>query len=236
MIIGTAGTVDIGAIDDLTTLSQIAKQHNLWFHVDGAFGALGVLSSYVSPLLKGIELADSIAFDFHKWMNVQYDAGFILIRNGDYLRDTFSSPAAYLNHESSGLASGDWWPCDYGPDLSRGCRAMKVYFTIKMYGTDALGSIITKSCQLAKLLGDRINSQSYAGVSGSLELVTPVALNIACFRYKVSENSLNDEINRQIVIRLHHQGLVAPSLTTIKRDDKPILVIRAAFINHRTTE
>ena len=104
----------MGAIDDLVQLSAIAKSHGLWFHIDAAFAGLGVLSPVVRPLLQGIELADSIAFDFHKWGQVQYDAGFLLCRDGEALRSTFSSPAVYLSREKEGLAAGDFWPCDYG--------------------------------------------------------------------------------------------------------------------------
>lgn len=104
-----------------------------------------MLSDIVKPLLRGIELADSIAFDFHKWgqvssymscsvtlLKVQYDAGMILVRDGNTLRNTFSSSASYLSRESDGMLAGDFWPCDYGLDLSRSCRAMKTWFTIKV--------------------------------------------------------------------------------------------------------
>jgi aromatic-L-amino-acid/L-tryptophan decarboxylase len=146
LVVATAGTVDVGAIDDLPEISRICKQNKLWMHVDGAYGALGVLSDQVKPLLQGINLADSIAFDFHKWgqvppspsslltfpRQVQYDAGMILVRNGDILRHTFSSSASYLSRETDGMLAGDFWPCDYGLDLSRSCRAMKTWFTIKV--------------------------------------------------------------------------------------------------------
>ena len=144
-MVATAGTVDVGAIDDIPEISRICQQFHLWLHVDGAYGALGVLSDFVKPLLRGIELADSIAFDFHKWgqvsshmscsvtsLKVQYDAGMILVRDGNALRNTFSSSASYLSRESDGMLAGDFWPCDYGLDLSRSCRAMKTWFTIKV--------------------------------------------------------------------------------------------------------
>jgi glutamate/tyrosine decarboxylase-like PLP-dependent enzyme len=108
------GTVDVGAVDDLTELAAVATAENLWFHVDAAFAGLGVLSPLVRPLLQGMQLAHSVAFDFHKWGQVQYDAGFMLCRDGNALRDTFSSPAVYLSREKEGLAGGDFWPCDYG--------------------------------------------------------------------------------------------------------------------------
>jgi len=124
-IAGTAGTVDVGAIDDLDAIADVAQRQGLWFHVDGAYGALGMLAPDIAPRLNGIERADSLAFDFHKWGQVPYDAGFILVRDGGLHLDTFASPAVYLHRESRGLAAGSPWPCDFGPDLSRGFRALK---------------------------------------------------------------------------------------------------------------
>src|SRR5208283_5352664 len=109
-IVGTAGTVDIGAIDDLAGLARIARREKLWFHVDGAFGALAILAPDLAPRLAGIENADSIAFDFHKWGQVPYDAGFILVRDATKHRDAFASPAAYLRRETRGLAANSPWP------------------------------------------------------------------------------------------------------------------------------
>ncbi len=125
LVVGSAGTVDIGAIDDLGALSALCREEQLWFHVDGAFGALGVLSPELAPRLAGLEDADSIALDFHKWGQVPYDAGFLMVREGDRHRDAFAAPAAYLRREARGLAAGSPWPCDLGPDLSRGFRALK---------------------------------------------------------------------------------------------------------------
>ena len=133
-IAATAGTVDVGAIDDLTAVADIARREKVWFHVDGAYGALGMLAPDIAPRLAGIESADSIAFDFHKWGQVPYDAGFVLVRDGTLHQSTFASPAAYLRRETRGMAAGSPWPCDFGPDLSRGFRALKTWFTIKAYG------------------------------------------------------------------------------------------------------
>ena len=115
LVVGSAGTVDIGAIDDLAALSTLCNEQGLWFHVDGAFGALGILSPMLAPRLAGLDQADSIAFDFHKWGQVPYDAGFLIVRDGDRHRQTFSAPAAYLRRETGGLAAGSVWPCDLGP-------------------------------------------------------------------------------------------------------------------------
>jgi aromatic-L-amino-acid decarboxylase len=225
MIVGTAGTVDSGAIDDLGEIAQIATDHGLHFHVDGALGALGVLSDELRPLLAGIDRADSLAFDFHKWGHVPYDAGFLLVRDGAWQRATFASDAGYLTRAESGLGAGEWWPCDTGPDLSRGFRALKTWFTLKTYGLRALGDSMAANCVLARALADRIEAEP------NLVLLAPVALNIVCFGYAPRGRSCDAAINRRIIERLHAAGRVAPSLTLI--DGKP--TIRAAFVNHRTT-
>ncbi|MES2365340.1 MAG: aspartate aminotransferase family protein [Pseudomonadota bacterium] len=220
-IAATAGTVDVGAIDDLTLLADIAQREALWFHVDGAYGALAMLAPDIAPRLNGIQRADSIAFDFHKWGQVPYDAGFILVRDGTLHYDTFASPAAYLRREASGLAGGSPWPCDFGPDLSRGFRALKTWFTIKVYGTEQLGQTISGTCALAQHMQQRIETMPM------LELMAPVTLNIVCFRYR-SENA--DQINTQLATALQESGIAAPSTTTIKGQ----VAIRAAIVNHRT--
>jgi glutamate/tyrosine decarboxylase-like PLP-dependent enzyme len=164
-VVGTAGTVDTGAVDDLASLAAIAAREKLWFHVDGAIGALAILAPDIAPRLAGIEQADSIALDFHKWGQVPYDAGFILVRDGTLHRDMFASPAAYLRRETRGLAAGALWPCDFGPDLSRGFRALKTWFTLKVYGTEALGAMISRTCELARYLEIKIATaaQVHAG-------------------------------------------------------------------------
>jgi len=115
LVVGSVGTVDIGAIDDLHALSSLCREEGLWFHVDGAFGALGMLAPSLASRLTGIENADSIALDFHKWGQVPYDAGFLLVRDGDRHRDTFAAPAAYLRRESRGLAANSPWPATLAP-------------------------------------------------------------------------------------------------------------------------
>ncbi|MFN3397839.1 MAG: pyridoxal phosphate-dependent decarboxylase family protein [Sulfurimicrobium sp.] len=221
-IAGTAGTVDAGAIDDLRRLADIAQKEQAWFHVDGAYGALGMLAPDIAPRLAGIERADSIAFDFHKWGQVPYDAGFILVRDGALHYDTFASPAAYLQRESRGLAGGSPWPCDFGPDLSRGFRALKTWFTLKTYGAEKLGQAISGTCALARYM------QACIEQTPQLELLAPVSLNIVCFGYRCADA---DNLNAQIAVDLQESGIAAPSTTTVNGR----LAIRAAIINHRTT-
>lgn len=222
LVVATAGTVDTGAIDPIAAIAAITQRERLWLHIDGAFGALAMLAPSLRPRLAGIEQADSIAFDFHKWGQVPYDAGFILVRDGERQRATFASPAAYLRREARGLAGGSPWPCDLGPDLSRSFRALKTWFTLKVYGSERLGRMIEGTCELARYLQEKIAAQP------ELELLSPVSLNIVCFRYRHTEA---DRLNAEIVADLHESGLAAPSTTTINGK----LAIRAAIVNHRTT-
>jgi aromatic-L-amino-acid/L-tryptophan decarboxylase len=221
LLVGTAGTVDTGAIDDLEGLAELARAERLWFHVDGACGALAMLAPELAPRLKGIERADSLALDFHKWGQVPYDAGFVLVRDGVLHRRTFATSAPYLRREAQGLAGGQHWPCDFGPDLSRGFRALKTWFTFKAYGTKALGAAIAQTCVLAGHLRDRILQ------TPELELAAPVELNIVCFRYRAEEA---DAVNARIAVELQQSGIAAPSTTILGEK----LAIRAALENHRT--
>lgn len=221
-IVGCAGTVDVGAIDNLTSLRKISDQYGLHFHIDGAFGALALLAPTIAPKLAGIELADSIAFDFHKWTQVPYDAGFILVRDRAKHIASFESPADYLSRDPRAMSAASPWPCDLGPDLSRGFRALKTWMTFKVYGTRQIGRVMEQNCRLAQYLADRIRADD------SLELLAPVPLNIVCFRYRCANA---DRVNQDIVAAVQRSGSVAPSSTRING----VLAIRAAIFNHRTT-
>ena len=222
LLVGTAGTVDTGAVDDLRTLAEISATEKLWFHVDAAYGAGAMLSDRLRPLLAGIERADSAAFDFHKWLRVPYDAGCLVVRDETAHRAAFERPAAYLSREDRGLAGGDFWPCDYGPDLSRGFRALKVWMTICSYGTDRLAQVAEQTCDLARYLAARVEQEPL------LDLVAPVRLNIVCFRHRL----VDDRGQTGIVADLQEAGIAAPSTTMIAGQT----VIRAAFVNHRTRQ
>ena len=222
LVAGTAGSVDTGAIDDLEAVADFCRAEGLWFHVDAAFGAFAALSPRLRPLVAGIERAQSVAFDFHKWGQVPYDAGCILVREPAAQLATFAQDAAYLRREVRGLAGNAPWPCDLGPDLSRGFRALKVWMTIKVYGAERLGRVAEQCCDVARFIADRVAAEP------ALELLAPVPLNIVCFRLRAA----SDHDHREIVADLQESGLVAPSTTTI--DGR--LAIRAAIVNHRTTK
>jgi len=225
LVVGTAGSVDIGAIDDLEAIAALAQREKLHFHVDGAFGAMAMLSPTQGRKLKGIEQADTIAMDFHKWLQVPYDAGFLLARDGELHLSTFDDEQkTYLARDTRGIAAGSPWPCDLGPDLSRSFRALKTWFTFKVYGTAKLAQVIDHSCELAHYLEQRINADP------ALEMMAPVNLNIVCFRLRCPEQ-IADAVNRELLIAIQESGAAAPSSTKVNGR----LVIRAALFNHRST-
>jgi aromatic-L-amino-acid decarboxylase len=227
-IVGTAGSVDTGAIDPLDELAALAHREGLWFHVDGAFGAVAYLSETLRPALRGIQAADSIAFDFHKWLHVPYDAGCVLVRDGDLHRATFATEGPYITRMPRGLAAGTPWFADFGTDLSRGFRALKVWFTIKEHGSRRLAAAIERNCEQARYL------QRLLEADPRFEILAPATLNIVCFRYRIpgASDEAADRFNDELAIRLQESGEAVLSSTTIfgRR------ALRANITNHRSTQ
>lgn len=226
-VMGSPATVNTGAIDDLEAIADVCQDYNLWFHVDGAFGAVAALSDKLKPRFKGIERADSIAFDFHKWMHVQYDAGFVLIRDEVAHREAFTLRREYLTAAPRGLAGGNPWFCEYGPELSRGFRALKVWFALKEQGIKRIAEKVEDNCRQAAYLAELVEAHP------DLELAAPVSLNICCFRF-VAEGRAMDEVNKlnsEIVMDLQESGVAAPSTTKLGE----VNAIRVNITNHRTT-
>lgn len=228
MIVATAGTVDTGAIDDVTALADLCAAEGLWLHVDGAFGALAILSPAQRASLRGIERADSVAFDFHKWLHVPYDAGCILLRDAAMHLATFQSEAAYLAHAESGTAGGAPWFADYGPELSRRFRALAIWFAFKEFGTAKLGAAIAENCAQAARIAARI------AAAPDLILAAPVALNIVCFRFTdpAATDDILDAVNAAIVVELQERGVAVPSATVVRGRR----VIRLSLTNQRVTD
>ena len=226
VIVGTAGAVNVGAIDDLEALADIAAFQGIWFHVDGAFGALGVLSPRLKSRLSGIKRADSLAFDFHKWLHVNYDAGFVLMRSEVAHRKAFSERPDYLKGAERGLAAGNPWPVEYGPELSRGFRSLKIWTQLNEHGVDKLGEMVTRNCEQASYLAQRVQEAPVT------ELLAPVAMNICCFRYVVPGYAVAqlNALNEEIVVQLQLKGIAAPSTTLLKG----CTAIRVNITNHRT--
>ncbi|CAF3958824.1 unnamed protein product [Adineta steineri] len=229
-IVGNAGTVSTGAFDNLSELATVAKENNIWFHVDGAFGSFVALDPTRRHLIHGLSEADSLAFDFHKWLHVPYAAGCVLLRQISTLHATFSSPRNYLVSTRRGFASDNPWFCEMGIELSRPCRALKVWFTIKEHGIVRLGQSIAANCNQANYLANLLSKYDF------IRVFTPVSLNIVNFRLEPRE--LNDAdpetidiFNDELVNDLQEQGIAIPS--TSRLNDR--LHIRICITNHRST-
>jgi glutamate/tyrosine decarboxylase-like PLP-dependent enzyme len=228
-VIGAAGTTNTGAIDDLIALADICQEEDLWYHVDGAFGAWAAIAPRSKHLVNGMERADSLAFDLHKWMYLPYDIGGVLIRSEKDHRQTFSLTPTYLTHGEGkrGLTGEDVpWMSDYGYQLSRSFPALKAWMTIKEHGVRKLGRLIQQNIDQAHYLAKMIEDEA------ELEMALPVSLNVVCFRY--TRNHLDDiqlnELNKHIEIELQEQGIAVPSIVIV--NDKKYLHV--AITNHRS--
>jgi glutamate/tyrosine decarboxylase-like PLP-dependent enzyme len=221
-LVGNAGTVNTGSIDNLDKLADIANKNDMWYHIDGAFGSAAILSKTVHHRLKGLKRADSIAFDFHKWWQVNYEAGCVLIKDHASHKKSFANRPEYLKYYEGGLAGGDFWAMDYGPELSRSFRALKVWVHLKSHGIDQIADVVEKNINQAQYLKNRIESE------GALELLAPVPLNICCFRYKFQSDI--DMNNSLLVLKIQESGIAVPSTTVIDGNT----AIRVNITNHRT--
>ena len=173
-VVGVAGTTNTGAIDDLEALAEICSKEGLWLHVDGAFGAWAAIAPRSKHLVAGIERADSLAFDLHKWMYLSYPIGCVFIRDADEHRRTFSLTPTYLAHGEGerGLTGIDVpWLSDYGFELSRGFQALKAWMTIKEQGTEKYGRLIQQNIDQAHYLASLVEK------SPQLEMALPVSLS-----------------------------------------------------------
>lgn len=226
LLVGTAGSVDIGAFDDLNGLADLAAGESLWLHVDGAFGAWTRLADTPwKGLSDGIGRADSIAMDFHKWMYVSYDCGLVLMRDADAHRAAFAARPSYLQGAERGLAGGEPWFCDYGIDLSRGNRAIKVWCALQMYGEAAFGAAISDNCARAAQMGALVSS------TPNLSLGAEVISNICVFTARSDLSpEVQSNVNSRIAQALQEQGTAVFSTT----DVEGVTMLRAAITNHRT--
>jgi glutamate/tyrosine decarboxylase-like PLP-dependent enzyme len=187
---------------------------------------VAILADNVRPKLSGIERADSIAMDLHKWLHIPFEAACVLIRNRDMHRQTFSLVPEYLEQSTRGIASGNFRFNEYGIQLSRSFRALKIWMTIKEHGSRKLGRMISRNVEQARYLGELIRIQP------ELELTAPIGLDIVCFRFNPGDLPLDvlSDLNREILVELQEQGIAAPSCTTLKGE----YCLRVAICNHRT--
>jgi glutamate/tyrosine decarboxylase-like PLP-dependent enzyme len=225
-VVGNAGTVNTGATDDLEALADVCRSEQLWFHVDGAFGALLTLSPALKPLVRGLEAADSVAFDLHKWGYLPFEVGCTLVRHPDVHRDTFAVAPSYLGATARGAAAGGVLFADLGLQLSRGFRALKVWMAFKTHGVDVIGRLIAQNVEQIRYLVSLVDAEP------SLERLAPAPLNICCFRYTAPDldaEGLN-AVNQELLWRLQESGIALPSHTVL--DGK--FAIRVANTNQRS--
>lgn len=228
-VVGAAGTVNTGAFDDLQALADLCQLEGLWLHVDGAFGAWAALVPKAQHLVAGMQRADSLAFDLHKWMYMPFEIGCLLVRHPEAHRDTFSQSPVYLARQSDGrgLTGGDLpWFTDYGFQLSTGFRSLKAWMSLKEMGVQKYSRLIQQNIDQVQYLAALVQSDP------ELELCAPVPLNILNFRFVhpgVDETALND-INQEILVRLQESGLAVVSGTTL--DGRSVL--RVGHTNHRS--
>ncbi|MDU8927370.1 pyridoxal-dependent decarboxylase [Alisedimentitalea sp. MJ-SS2] len=229
-LFGTAGSVDFGQFDDLNALADVAAEENLWLHVDGAFGAWTRLADAPwRALSEGIGRADSMACDFHKWMYVPYECGLVLIRNENEHRAAFAARPSYLEAMDTGLAGGDPWFCDYGIDLSRGPRALKVWSAIKAHGAEKLGKAITANCHAAAQMGALVSETQ------NMQLAAPVVSNLCVFTADASlDPETQSNLNMRIAQDLQNSGQAVFSTTWAQINGHKVTCLRAAITNHRT--
>ena len=225
-VLGTAGTVNTGAVDDLEALAQLCEAEDLWFHVDGAFGALARLSPKTRGLVAGLERADSLAFDLHKWMYLPYAVACILVRDGKALPAAFAADARYLDYGDRGVIGGGLPFADRGIDLTRDFKALKVWMSLKAHGAEAFMRLIAQNVAQARYLTSQIES------CPDLELLAPTELNVVCFRYtggRSDDEALNT-VNREILLQLQESGVAVPSGTQLRGR----FALRVAIVNHRS--
>ncbi|TIU92032.1 MAG: amino acid decarboxylase, partial [Mesorhizobium sp.] len=224
-IIGNAGTVNTGAIDNLQALAKLAHEEDVWFHVDGCIGALIAIAPENAHRVAGIEWADSVALDPHKWLHAPFEVGCALVRDASAHRKTFAVTPEYLESTPRGLASGHWLH-DYGLQTSRGFRALKVWMALKEHGIEKFGRLIDQNIAQGHYLGTLIEAEPL------LELVAPPSINIVCFRYRgdgLASKALK-AVNTEIMLRLQEEGIAALSDTTVHGQH----CLRVAINNYRT--
>lgn len=224
-IIGTAGTVNTGAVDDLNALADLATAEEMWFHVDGCIGALIAIAPKHSNLVAGIERADSVALDPHKWLHAPFEAGCVLVKDAAAHRGAFAVTSEYLEKTPRGVAAAPWL-YDFGLQTSRGFRALKVWMALKEHGVGKFGRLIDQNIAQAMYLTELVEA------APDLELIAPTIINIVCFRYRGDALGADAQkaLNIEIMLQLQEQGTAVLSDTTVHDEH----CLRVAIPNHRT--
>jgi aromatic-L-amino-acid/L-tryptophan decarboxylase len=230
IVVGNAGTVNTGAIDPLEDLAELCGRESLWFHVDGAYGALARIVPSLAPLFAGMERADSIAADPHKWLYVPYEAGATLVREPGRLSATFRRFPEYLASDPESPFPGPAWFAERGVELSRGFKALKVWMGLKTHGRRAYAARIENDVLLARRLAEEVDRRP------DFERLAESVLSIANFRYRPAGSTLSeaeiDRVNRRIINRLVGDGSFFLAPTVLKGRT----ALRVSITNFRTKE
>jgi glutamate/tyrosine decarboxylase-like PLP-dependent enzyme len=199
LVAASAGTVSTGAVDPFHTIADLCAAEDIWFHIDGAYGAVGILDPRVESLFSGMERADSLALDPHKWLSVPVECGCILIRDSTTMRDTFSLVPEYLRTEENRGIGGLPWFAEYGFQQTRGFRALKVWMTLAASGRAGLTTTIRRHNDLAKTLAGMVKA------SPDLELYADPPLSIVLFRVRAPRDRV-DDLNKQVMEAIQSSG------------------------------
>jgi aromatic-L-amino-acid decarboxylase len=228
-VVGNAGTVNTGAVDRLDALAQFCRIEGLWLHVDAAYGGPAARTHLAESLFRGLEQADSVVVNLHKWLYVPVEASCLLVRRPSALRDTFRIVADYLQAGDDAVGDGQMDFKDYGQQLSRSFRALKVWMTFKAYGAQRLRAAIESNIAIMRDLADRIDG------SPDFVRLAPVPLSTVCFQYQTSDVRRHDDyvyldrLNNQLLQALERDGRVFLSGTKIGGRT----ALRACSVNHR---
>jgi len=229
-VVGTAGTVATGVVDPLPEIADVCAEAGLWFHVDGAYGGPAMLADDLRPLFAGIERADSIAFDPHKWLYTPHSGGCVVLRDFDHLRQSFDAYASYTVQDKETTGHG----IDlsrHGPNFSRSFWSLKVWLSLLAHGRTAYGARISHDAALARYLGDLVQEHR------EFELMAPVGLSVTCFRFV--PHDLPQGPDREPYLSKLNQSL----MTQIQLDGRVFLsnailedrfVLRTCVVNFRT--
>ena len=230
-VVGNAGTTNTGSVDPLNDLADFCDQENMWFHVDGAYGGPAAQTKAVGRLFQGLDRADSVVVNPHKWLYVPVEAACILVRDPEVLPEAFGIEAAYLQEKKLiGFdTDGPFDFKDYSTQLSRGFRALKVWMTFKTYGAKRLRAAIESNIELMRNLADQIDSAK------DFMRFSPVPLSTVCFQYRTADQRAHqdkeflDQLNGCLPSALEQDGRIFLSGTKIKGRT----VLRACSVNHR---
>ncbi|WP_042381595.1 pyridoxal phosphate-dependent decarboxylase family protein [Streptacidiphilus melanogenes] len=224
LVVGSAGTVNAGVVDDLGALADVCAEEKLWLHVDGAYGAFGRLDPVAAPRYAGLERADSFALDPHKWLGVPVDCGCLLVRDAEQLRGTFSLVPAYLRDDAAG---GLGWFSEYGIEQTRPFRSLKVWATLAAAGRSGVTRDVSRCCQLARELGRMVEEDP------DLELLTPVETSIVAFRYAPADADTETlhRVNAALAVAVQERGRAFVTGTVLNGHE----AVRACLLNARTT-